>query len=449
MQKPDPAYIGWAFLSATGYGLIATVIKRHETVFLLPIYATLFIGYVFILNKANKVEGKHIDVILASSFLFRLLFFFALPSLSDDFYRFIWDGRLWSQGYHPFAGLPGEYLKMGIDGVDQQLYDSLNSKEYFTIYPPVSQAVFWLSVKIAPHSVMGSVLVMRTILFLSEIGNVFLMKRLLQTLKLPTWYILIYAINPLVIIELTGNLHFESLMIFFLLLSVYAITLNRWILSSAAMVLSIGSKLLPFLFFPVIARTLGWKKFIAYGLVAFIFLLICFYPMFDSKVIESMSNSLGLYFSKFEFNASVYYLVREIGYLWYGYNIIQTVGWKLAIVATILILVFVFRKGVTQEVSTQSTELLLHDSMFVLTIYFLFTTTLHPWYITTLLALSVFTTYRFPLIWSGLIFLSYSGYTETSFNENLWFTALEYLVVFGYMLYEIKFGKKFKQLLKR
>jgi hypothetical protein len=87
--------------------------------------------------------------------------------------------------------------------------------------------------------------------------------------------------------------------------------------------------------------------------------------------------------------------------------------------------------------------------MWALCIYFLFTTTLHPWYITTLVAISVFSTYRFPVLWSGLIFLTYAGYRIDSFQENYWLTAFEYIAVIGYFIFELKRNSNFKFNLSR
>jgi hypothetical protein len=87
---------------------------------------------------------------------------------------------------------------------------------------------------------------------------------------------------------------------------------------------------------------------------------------------------------------------------------------------------------------------MLFQIMWALCIYFLFTTTLHPWYITTLVAISVFSPYRFPLLWSGLIFLTYAGYHINSFQENYWITAFEYVAVIGYFIFELKNNSNFK-----
>ncbi|HRG77951.1 MAG TPA: hypothetical protein PL167_00005, partial [Cyclobacteriaceae bacterium] len=343
-------------------------------------------------------------------------------------------------GYHPFYELPSVYVQQGISGVDQELFSKLNSPEYFTIYPPVSQFVFWLSVKISPQSILGSVIGMRIILLLAEAGTVLIMYKLLKRLSLSLVNTLLYALNPLVIIELTGNLHFEGLVIFFVLLSVYLLLNNRWMTSALSIALAIGSKLVPLIFLPALFSRLGIRRSLTYGLVTMLTLSICFLPLFNLEVIRSMSESIGLYFNRFEFNASIYYLVREYGFWKYGYNIIQTVGWKLGLTASILILLLSFRGGLNWGARIQQTSfsILITDWMWVLFIYFLFTTILHPWYITTLVALSVFTTFRFPVIWSGLIFLTYVGYTANSFQENLWLTAFEYVVVIGYLIFELK-----------
>ena len=62
---------------------------------------------------------------------------------------------------------------------------------------------------------------------------------------------------------------------------------------------------------------------------------------------------------------------------------------------------------------------------------------MHPWYLATLVILSVFTNYRFPIVWSVVIVLSYQAYANIPWKENLWLIALEYLVVYGFLLWEI------------
>jgi hypothetical protein len=51
-----------------------------------------------------------------------LLLLFAVPALSDDFYRFVWDGRLLFNGINPYTILPADF----INSIDLQLSDLEN-----------------------------------------------------------------------------------------------------------------------------------------------------------------------------------------------------------------------------------------------------------------------------------------------------------------------------------
>lgn len=436
MLRQKPVEYLLIIISLACYYVLAYKIPRYDTFPLFTAYGILFLIYLWIVNKSSE---QTIAFWILVSICFRVSLLFALPQLSDDFFRFIWDGRLWAAGQHPFAALPGEYLKMNVSGINQDLFNRLNSKEYFAIYPPVAQYVFWAGVKISPHSILGSVIVMRTFILLAEIGSIFLMIKLLNRFNLPGRNILIYALNPLVIMELTGNLHFEAFVICFLLLTVFFLSRKVLMLSAASIGVAICAKLVPLIFLPSFIGRLGIKKLFLFYFAVAITCLMLFFPFFDWEVFNSLRSSVGLYFNKFEFNASLYYIVREFGFWKYGYNIIQTVGWKLGLTTFILIIAFIWirHKQSTWRQEETSNQFLLQDWMWILAIYLLFATTLHPWYVTTLIALSVFTPYRFVIVWSGLIFLTYAGYTHDSFHEVLWLTALEYCVVISYLIYEL------------
>jgi len=350
---------------------------------------------------------------------------------------------LLAAGYHPFAEVPAFYMThpQTIPGIDAGLYAKLNSKETFTIYPPFSQFIFWLSVKLSTGSVYGSMVVMKVILFSFEIGTLRIFAKIISHFKRPTNSILIYALNPLVILELTGNLHFEGVMIFFLLLGIFFLIQQQQVYSSIAYALSICTKLIPLLFLPLFANHLGWRKAIIYWVLTATITAILFLPMLNAEIITGFSTSVGYYFQRFEFNASIYYLIREAGYFLFGFNIIQIAGPVLALIATTLILIISFR-NLREKSPAGVDNSLFKNMMWCLLVYFLFATTLHPWYIITLVAISSFTPCRFPVAWSGLIFLTYAGYTENSFHENLFLVALEYTFVIVYLIYETVWMKR-------
>ncbi len=437
-QKPINYFL--LLSSLIFYCLLAFWIERHQTNLLLPAFGFLFASYLWVLRTETT---KEILFWVYASILFRFCFLFAIPHLTDDFYRFIWDGRLLAKGYHPFAELPRYYIenKILLVGIDQALFDKLNSPDYFTIYPPVNQFIFWIAAKLSSRSILGSVVVMRVFILAAEVGSIWLIRKILLHFQLPEKNILLYAFNPLVIIELTGNLHFEALMIFFLLLSFWLLITNKIFLSALQFGLAICSKLIPIILLPLLLVRLGWKKSAIYYLVVVVSSILFFLPLLNAEIISGFSESIGYYFKKFEFNASIYYLVREWGFWKYGYNIIQTVGVKLAIycAAAILfytVLDFILNVKRKHKVLPTAYSTLPTSYLIVLTIYFAFATTVHPWYTTTLLALSVFTKFRFPAVWTGSIFLTYAGYTTNGFSENLWITGIEYVIVFGYLAYE-------------
>lgn len=453
MPRQKPLSYLLLIASLFAYLILGYYVQRHETTLLFVGYFFLFAIYVWVLKDSSSTE---INFWVYAAILFRLSLLFALPSLSDDFYRFIWDGRLLANGMHPFTELPGFYLESGnqIPGIDQLLYSHLNSQEYFTVYPPLAQFIFWISAIISPGSILGSVIVMRIFIIIAEVGSLVLIRKLLVAFKVNDKNVLLYALNPLVILELTGNLHFEAFVIFFILLSLYLLYQSKIWQAGISIGLSIGAKLLPVIFLPLLIIRMGLKKSLWIYLFVFITVVLLFLPLFNREVINGFSESLGLYFKRFEFNASIYYLVREYGFYTKGYNIIQTVGWKLGFVSALGILLISFwpykLKRLGEEFRFELEKYnypavvsrIPQVMMWVMLFYFLMTTTLHPWYITTLLMLSVFTHYRFAMVWSAVVFLTYAGYTANGFHENLLFVAIEYFVVIGFLLYELIWKEK-------
>ena len=427
-------------------------------------YGVFFLLYLLIYNYTNDLNK--INFFIGVSILLRLLLVFTLPNLSDDVYRFIWDGRLLTTGHNPFDFLPSHYIENGvsISGIDQSLFEKLNSPEYFTIYPPVAQGVFAISCWLFPSSILGSAITMKIFLFLCELGSLFFIKKLLERFHLPAKNILLYALNPLIIIELCGNLHFEAAMIFFLLMAIYFLSfgiqrvtssethkvasskshkgssshlvnseqlpLQYFALSAIAIALSVASKLLPLIFLPFLIRRLGWKKSFQYFTITGVVIVLLFAPLLSGVFIDNFGKSLDLYFQKFEFNASIYYLVRWIGYQRVGYNWIQEAGPALAVIVLLGILAKAFFE---KKLNWNG---LFKMMLFAICLYLAMATIVHPWYVSLPVVLCIFTRFRFPIVWSGVVFLTYINYSYAEYTENLWMVGVEYVLVFAYFGYE-------------
>ncbi|WP_029034171.1 mannosyltransferase [Salinimicrobium terrae] len=396
---------------------------------------TLYGGLFFLSWRFFQMQRYNLKILLAAAVIFRLLFLFAIPNLSQDFYRFIWDGKLLLQGINPYLITPAEYFASGnlpFSGAGE-LFEGMGSLSAGnpTNYPPLNQIFFALAASLGGSSILGSVIWLRIFIIAADIGIFYFGSQILKNLNLPKSNIFLYLLNPMIIIELTGNLHFEGVMLFFLLAAFYLLQRQKWLFSALLFSCSVAVKLIPLIFLPLLFRRLGWKKALRYYAITAILLLLFFLPFLSGAFAENFFTSINLWFQKFEFNASIYYLIRWIGYRVEGYNIIGYAGPVLAGVVFLSVLLLSTLKRNAEMKG------LLASMMFAMVIYLFLATTVHPWYLATPLLLSVFTRYRFVQVWSFLVVLSYFAYSQPEYWENLWLIALEYVIVFGVMVYEI------------
>jgi alpha-1,6-mannosyltransferase len=424
---PKIKWLAAGIVSCIFYYLLAYELQRTDTWWLQASFLVLFLTFVLLL-KADK------NWVLGFGILFRLIFLFSMPALSDDFYRFIWDGVLWHNGIHPFSHPPAYYMTEGhsVPGLTQELFNGLNSKEYFTVYPPLHQLVFWLSTMMFDGSLLSAIIPMRLVLVGCEILFLLLIANDLAKKGKSPALLAIYALNPLVIVEVAGNLHFEGMVAFFLLGSVFLLPARKLLFGSVSLAAAIATKLTPIIAGPALMLAGGksnWWKIVTFTVIAS---LLLFLPIIDFSWLSGQGESLDLYFRKFEFNGSFYYLLREIGFWWKGYNVIATLGPRLALAGGVLILIVSWANWPKNKDIFQTLSL-------VFFIYYLAATTVHPWYVVPLVALSVFSGYRFPVVWSYCILWTYIGYTLNGYNVPWLAITFEYLLVIAFFAWEVFF----------
>jgi hypothetical protein len=422
-------------VSLAGYIGIGYFTVRTNFPQLISLVALLFIGYGLIWKYKSVIKSVYTWLTIA--ILFRAVFLFNTPNLSDDYPRFIWDGELISNGVSPFKYTPNQFDSIQpISPIQNQdiLLKEMNSPNYFSIYPPVLQIIFTASSSISNGNIYATIIVMKLIMLASEIISLLLLFKILTFLKQPKERWLLYAFNPLIIIELVGNLHFEGVLIPFLLGAVYLYLRNRLHLSAISMALAVCSKLLPLMFLPYILWRLGLKKGVIYCSIVCSLTIVMFIPFIDLELLQNLSQSIDLYFQSFEFNAGIYFFARWIGTLITGYNQIGIIGPLLSALALVIILILSIKKSKLNFDMTTRFLLMLSS-------YFLLATIVHPWYVSGLLALCITTKYRFPIVWSALIFLSYYTYKDTTYTESMLLVTIEYTIVIGYLIYELKTKK--------
>lgn len=452
LKRYKPSLI-FVLLTVLFYVSFAYDLNRNDYIKLVSLYAALFIFF----YKLIKLNRQNFTFLAVLSFSFRILFLFSLPNLSQDFYRFLWDGRMILQGFNPYLYTPESFIISGILPINQaqELYNGMGilNASHFTNYPPLNQLCFVIAGLFAGKSILGSVIVLRLIIIAADFGTLYFGKKLLDKLNIPVNTIFWYILNPFIIIELTGNLHFESVMIFFLIWSLYLFQVGKWRFSAVIFAFSISIKLIPLIFIPLFFSCFfngklsikNWKSnflelknlFLFYGIILLINLIL-FLPFYSLEFIQNYTKTVALWFQDFEFNASLYYVARTIGYLFRGYNEIGVIGK----VFPVIIFLFVLHTSFFRR--NKSLKEVILSMFIVLSFYYFMSTTVHPWYIATLLILSIFTKYKFPLVWSFAAILSYLAYANSDNTENLWIISLEYSIVYGFLIWEIFIKKATK-----
>jgi hypothetical protein len=451
-QNKIPLFM--VLLSFLFYWIFAYHIVRTDYIKLVSLYFSLFILFY---NLVQRYKNNS-TLLTYLAFGFRAIFILAIPNLSQDFYRFIWDGRMILEGFNPYLFTVESFISQGQFPVAQaqELREGMGllNATHFTNYPPLNQLCFVIAGVFAGKSILGSVMIMRLIIIAADFGTLYFGRRLLQNLRIPAYHIFWYILNPFIIIELTGNLHFEGVMIFFLIWSLFLLYSGKWICAAIALALSISVKLIPLIFLPLFYQwftqhdnskpyAIRILKLLGFYSIVGVTTIVLFTPFYSSQFINNYTQTVALWFQNFEFNASLYYIARAVGYSFRGFNEIAIIGKATAVIVLAFVLIITFFRR------NKSFTELITAMLLVLSFYFFTATTVHPWYIATLLILSVFTKYKFPLVWSFVAILSYLAYVNLNSadkSENLFVIALEYSVVYGMFLWEVFIKKAPKNL---
>ena len=356
------------------------------------------------------------------------------PQLSEDIYRFIWDGRLWHTAIHPLDATPQDLMETSLSVEWESLFENLNSKTYHTIYPPLAQLMFYAAGLFS--EIYHSILFIKLCIFLGDIGILVYGMRLLDVMSLDRKNILIYFLNPLVIIEGMGNAHFESIYVALCLMAVYYLKRGNFFSSSFLYAQAILVKLLPLMFAPILLVYISkLRRRIIYLLISGLIVLLAFVLFFVDADLVHFFESVDLYFQKFEFNASIYFVVRAIGQWLTGYNQIWIIGPLLSIAGVALMIRYLLKASKPLKIGD------VLDLMYLFfIIYLLLATTVHPWYLILPLAFSVFKPRLYIIVWSFTVVFSYYLYQSYDYPGYHLFVACEYILV-GLAYYLEKKGK--------
>ena len=409
-------------------------IAREDFNYLLGWQILLHFIFIFLYLKRLSISIKQI---LFAAVILRIGSAFILPSLSDDVYRFIWDGQLIVNGENPIVTTPNEYIQ-GLSSLNPDytyltsLHSSINHPQFYTCYPPLMQAVFTVAAFFGGSSIFASIIIIKIIIAFADSVAIFFIIKILKRLNADVKSVVLYALNPLVIVEGAGNAHFEVMQVMFVVVSIYFILENKYYVAAIFWGLAIDTKLLPLMLLPLVMRFIGLKKGIVFSFISVAVAGLLFVPFIATGSIDGFAKSINLYFQNFEFNASIYYLAREIGWWFKGYNYISFIGPLLMCIFLAFYAVIFFIK---RELTFSQFGLY---TLIILSLYYFFATTVHPWYMINFLPFAFIANKKYPFVWMGVAFLSYNAYGNIDFKENFYVIGLEYLLVLAAIYYSFK-----------
>lgn len=419
--------------------LINWEVDRTNFWFIFFFYSLAFGSYILLLRE-KQFSFNHLLLIALGAQAVSMIY---PPNLSEDYFRFLWDGKMTLLGINPFDFIPNEVVNRNF--VDSaylnEVYAGISdlSKRHYSCYPPVNQ-VYFIGANLFSESIAVNIAVMKLLIVLTELAGVFYLRKLFIHLKVDPKRLWLVYLNPLLIIECTGNVHFEGVMLSLLFISFYFLLTSRWILGAFIFALAIHIKLVPLVLLPFFLRYFPWKQAIgSYFVIGFSAIGLAL-TQINAGNLYHFLDSLRLYFQSFGFNSFTFHYINRFVKYFTHYNPLGYTGPVMSLIVMGMILYFAFKFKSTNW--KRFTERM----FFGFFLYLILGTTLHPWYVIPLLGLSVFTNYAFATVWSFLIFLSYFAYMEGHWHSasNRLIINIEYAILLVYLYREwIKRGSSF------
>lgn len=215
-------------------------------------FYSAFAAYAAVSWRILRHPAGSIWVILGAALLFRLALLTTAPSLSDDVYRYVWDGRVQWAGINPYRFPPEAaelaHLRLDLAGV----YEGINHRHIPTIYPPVAQLFFLAVTGVSAHPTA-----VKVGLVLCEAALVAALWGLLRQRGLDPRRLVLYAWNPLAVVEVAGSGHVDPLALALLCGALYWLCGGACRAAGAALAAAFLAKLLPAVALPLLWRECG------------------------------------------------------------------------------------------------------------------------------------------------------------------------------------------------
>lgn len=368
-------------------------------------------GAAYLVLRRGASPGRP-HLILGAALVFRLTLWWSPATLSDDVFRYIWDGRVQLAGINPYLYAPSAPQ---VAHLRDALYSSVNHAAIPTIYPPLAQLFFRA---ICVFSATPAAF--KLALLLCDWGLCLLLAHILVRRGQDPRRVVLYAWNPLPLVEVAGSGHIDALGVLILFAALYALHSQRWAAAICALAGAFLVKLVPLVLLPTFWRRprAAWFNFRKRSaLLLFPTLgLLAFWPFASAG--EKLATGLLTYVQHWHFNAAAYSLFRFALQPWDSHAYAHARWLCTGLFALVALGVQIrYRDPYRAAFAT-------------LGAYVLLSPTVHPWYLLWVLPFLAFFPSPAWMLLSGLIFLAYEvqiGYGSSGvWREKPWVLWAQY-----------------------
>lgn len=398
----------------------------------LAVFGVAFVVYAAAARLCARRRAVPVRAVWGMAIAMRVALVPFAPELSDDVYRYLWDGHVQLSGVNPYVHAPAD---PAVGELRTEVHARVNNPDVPTIYPPLAQIAFLL-LAVAGSSLLAT----KALWIVADLATAWVLVRIArETGRDEATVLLLYSWAPLLVVEVAWSAHLEPLGLLALSAALWASARadgrpgvtglegtdrgRRWQTLSysagAALALAALTKFAPAAALPALVRRLGWRPLAAFALV-----VVALYAPY-APAGAALFTGLRTYGEHWWFMKGPFALLeaatgdpvaaRRLAALGVGAVVVGTAWLKLDLERALL--------------WTLGTGMLL-------------TPTLHPWYVLWMLPMAAL---RRSLPWialTGLAFIGYYGLGEYRLSGEwaqppaarlaLWAPFLVLLVVDGH-----------------
>lgn len=356
------------------------------------IYLLIFLGmsaiYIFFIKKENSfLNFKKLFIYIL---IVGIIFVIMLPWTSSDIFYYMGVGELDAEyNQNPYYTTMKEYYDQNSEKIDDKIFEK-GAHNYWAntvvVYGPVAQFIFRILAKISFKNIDVCILVFKLVNLLFHMLNCYLIYVMTKKLK----HVIIYGLNPFILLEFIGNVHNDIIIVFFILLSLYFLIKKERILPSVFfLAIATGIKYFSVLLLPVVIlyhfreEKKLLKRFlrcIQYGVIFLLIFLLEYSIYFKDINVLLTAGAQNAKYCKSIYSGiySMSFINKEISQILNWNDVMSSAHWTMFGIFVILYIKFGIDLLFTREIKLEDS---LRKYNFMLILFLISLSSFQQWYL--------------------------------------------------------------------